>query len=243
MDQRQANEWKVDLDGETLRYHRSQWDTPYRSTVAFAKLIEPWLKNSRSIVDLGCGAGGPTYYLSTKFPNTQFLGLDLIPEGIAMAKKLADERKLPNCSFAVEDIYKLTPRKDLGGVTCIQTLTWLPDFEKAIDEIFEKLNPPWFAFSGQFYPGEISCKIEVNEGKRQRVSHYNVYSLPQTEAMFARKKYKLKRFEPFEIDIDLPKPENLDAMHTYTQRLEDGRRLQISGPLLLHWSFLVLERA
>jgi SAM-dependent methyltransferase len=242
MGQEQANQWKIDLDEEMTRYHRSQWNTPYRSTVAFTKLVEPWLKDSRSVVDLGCGAGGPTSYMATEFPGTHFFGLDFVPEGIALAKQLANERKLSNCSFEVGDIYKLMPRKDLSGVTCIQTLTWLPDLEKAIDEIFAKLNPPWFAFSGQFYQGDISCKIEVNEASRQRISNYNVYSLPQTEEVLLRKGHKLTRFEPFDIDIDLPRPENPSVMRTYTQRLENGRRLQISGPLMLHWSFLVFER-
>ena len=50
----------------------------------------------------------------------------------------------------------------------------------------------------------------------------------------AERGYTVFRAEPFEIDIDIPKPEHLD-MGTYTVKTEDGKRLQISGALLMPW--------
>ena len=59
--------------------------------------------------------------------------------------------------------------------------------------------------------------------------------LPGVELGFNNIKYK-----PFEIDIDLAKPVN--RMGTYTEKLENGHRIQISGPLLMPWYFVGGER-
>jgi len=47
-------------------------------------------------------------------------------------------------------------------------------------------------------------------------------------------------YTPFEIDIDLAKPP--DGMGIYTETLANGRRLQISGPVLMNWYFIMAKR-
>ena len=46
------------------------------------------------------------------------------------------------------------------------------------------------------------------------------------------------------VGIDIEKPSNLDSMGTYTQRLmgDKIRRIQISGPLLMNWYMLLIEK-
>jgi hypothetical protein len=51
------------------------------------------------------------------------------------------------------------------------------------------------------------------------------------------KGYTVFKYCPFEMDIDLPKPEHT-LMGTYTKTLPNGKRLQISGPLLMNWYFI-----
>jgi hypothetical protein len=53
------------------------------------------------------------------------------------------------------------------------------------------------------------------------------------------------RFKRFDIDIDLPKGSH-GGLGSYTELLPDGRRLQISEPIMLSWYFILamaLERA
>jgi hypothetical protein len=61
------------------------------------------------------------------------------------------------------------------------------------------------------------------------------------EQFLADRGYRDFRYTPFEIDIDLPKPQK-KVMGTYTEKLADGRRLQISGPLLMTWHFISARR-
>ena len=58
------------------------------------------------------------------------------------------------------------------------------------------------------------------------------------EEYFAQFGYNNFRFKKFEIDIDLPKPQN-PRMATYTETTSDGRRLQISGALMMPWYFIL----
>ena len=71
------NEWNENPDAETLAYHLGQWKEPYRSTVAFAEFIRPFVKPSQSIADMGCGAGAATDYLARKFPKASWYGFDV----------------------------------------------------------------------------------------------------------------------------------------------------------------------
>ena len=65
--------------------------------------------------------------------------------------------------------------------------------------------------------------------------HYNVYSLPRFIKYCRDLGCSKVVTEPFEIDIDLPRPERSGGMGTYTQQLADGHRLQLSGPLHMPW--------
>jgi len=71
------------------------------------------------------------------------------------------------------------------GVISLQTLSWLPEFEQPLRQIFEKIAPDWIAMSSLFYEGDISCKIEVEEHAAGNHFFYNVYSIPAV-SRFAR---------------------------------------------------------
>ncbi len=149
--------------------------------------------------------------------------------------------------FKQGDWYDLEPRVNTDGVISLQTLSWLPDYQQPLEQIFTKLAPRWVAMSSLFYNGAVSCKIEVTEHKHERTSFYNVYSLPVIDEFCRGFGYRLTRSEPFQIDIDLPKPENRDEMGSYTVNVSadagaKSERLQISGPLLMNWHFILIEK-
>jgi len=230
------NDWNIDPDPETLAYHRRQWTNIYGSTKAFADFIEPWASRSKAIVDIGCGAGANTAYLAERF-HARFVGMDI-------SRKLIDEarNRVHKVAFEVADTYRLPEQFGIDGVVSLQALSWMPTLDAPLTQIATRIKPKWIAFSSLFYDGDISCQIVVEEPKRPRVSYYNIYSIPRTVALMKELSYKAARIKPYEIDEDLPKPDNPDLMKTYTVPVEDGGRLQMSGPLLLPWHFLCFER-
>lgn len=233
------NEWNVDPDAETLNYHLRQYDQPYRSTVHFAKFCDFELKNAKSVIDAGCGAGAPTAYLAKTYPNCRFLGLDVSVNLIAQARKAL---VCDNHEVEVDDLDNLKERFGVDGVTLIQVLSWLPTYEMALHQIATRLRPKWIAFSTLIYQGDIDCQIVVTEHQRPRRSFYNIYGLPQLNRFMAGEGYQLNKCEPFQIDMALPLPSTRDLMATYTLPA-NGAQLQLSGPLLLPWHFAMYHRS
>lgn len=131
------------------------------------------------------------------------------------------------------------------GMICLQVLSWMPENRKVI-EALTGLGLPWITLSSLFYEGPISCTIDVTQHdadfEEGRKSFYNIYSLPAVEKLFEQRGYTRMQSASFEIDIDLPKPPE-PRMGTYTERLQSGSRLQRSGPLLMPWYFVGIERS
>lgn len=226
------------LDSETIAYHNRHGER-VGSTVAFSHFIVPGMLNSKRVFDVGCGAGGPTEFMAKAFGETQFFGLDVSEELLATAKIQCPTVR----NFYREDLTNISIKYHrIDGVVSLQTFSWMPDIETPLDQICTKINPRWMAFSSLFYEGDISCKIVVDEPQRPRQSFYNIYSIPRTAVFLKERGYRLAEFEPFHIETDLPKPANMDLMKTYTIPVENGPRLQISGPLMLPWYFLAFEK-
>jgi ubiquinone/menaquinone biosynthesis C-methylase UbiE len=62
------------------------------------------IKQSKKILDAGCGIGGTVVYFAQKFPEIKFTGINIVPEHIKKAKNLAKENKvLSNTEFFVKD--------------------------------------------------------------------------------------------------------------------------------------------
>jgi SAM-dependent methyltransferase len=245
MNQR-LDEWIKTYDDD---YYNRQFKIPYQSTIKFCDWLEQLgVLNNQSkynILDIGTGKGSNLYYMQQRFSNCQYTGIDINNDLIQYCNTLCEEENINNCKTEYGDLYNLDLEKYANrfeGITCYQTLSWLPDYEKALDGII-KLNPDWISLTSLFYEGLVDCKIEVQsykspQGKNSfRTISYNIYSLPRIENLFFKKGYKIFKYCPFDIDIDLPKPDH-SYMQTYTQKLIDGKRIQISGPLLMNWYFI-----
>jgi hypothetical protein len=77
-----------------------------------------------------------------------------------------------------------------------------------------------------------------------RKSFYNVYSIPKLDRLSKEFGYVVSKVKKFSIDVDLPKPLDVDFMSTYTEKLvsaEKDSRIQISGPVLMNWYFVMIE--
>ncbi|MES2975034.1 MAG: class I SAM-dependent methyltransferase [Pseudomonadota bacterium] len=241
-----TDEWQIDEAG--LAYHLGQWISPKRSTLAFEQFARHKLHDTRLAVDLGCGAGAATAYLAREFGATRWLGIDYSQELVTLANERAAQSGMKNISFEQGDWFNLADRDGVDGVISLQTLSWLPEFERPLAAIFDHCRPSWIAMSSLFYDGEISCRIEVTEHVPAKSCFYNVYSLQAMDRFCRQHGYRLTANQAFHIDMDLDKPQSRDVLGTYTVRTlaPDGQpahRLQISGPLLMNWHFVMIERA
>ncbi len=234
------------IDSLSLGYHMKQWHEPKESTKAFANFFDNELSNSKSVVDIGAGAGAATFYLASRNSLTNFIGVDNSKELIDSAKETSKEFDLKNLSFDTGDWFNLDKKwGGVDGVISLQTLSWLSEMRNPMTQIFEVIKPDWIGLTSLFYEGDISCRIEVFEHSRSKKTFYNVYSLKELNRLAVEYKYEIVKSDRFNIEIDLPRPKNNDLMGTYTERVEgrlDYQRLQISGPLLMNWYFVLIKK-
>lgn len=128
---------------------------------------------------------------------------------------------------------------DRPYISTIKFCDWL-------EEIIS-LNPKWIGITSLFYDGEVNCKIETQDytqpvgGQLYKEAFYNIYSIRLIERLFTQHGYGNILYTPFEIDIDLPKPSH-KGMGTYTEMLKNGKRIQISGPIMMSWYFILASK-
>jgi ubiquinone/menaquinone biosynthesis C-methylase UbiE len=230
-------------------YHEKQFERPYQSSIDFFNWLESVgvIKDSgQNILDVGCGMGANIYYAAQRFKKNTFAGLDNNPGVIESGIKQFSEKLRKRCELSVGDIYDLAnfiPKNTFDGVISLQTLSWLNEHEKAI-KAMASLSPKYIALTSLFYDGPIEAMTCINEfdNAGNKIQHmYNTYSLTKIRELFSNLGYNRFQYTPFHISIDLQQTTN-DRMQTYTETLESGRRLQISGPLLMNWYFVLAQQ-
>jgi 2-polyprenyl-3-methyl-5-hydroxy-6-metoxy-1,4-benzoquinol methylase len=231
--QKALNEWNEQPDQETLNYHLRQWREPYRQTVAFADFIKDYIKFEGNYIDAGCGAGASTHYFSERFFRAKFTGIDISETLIGLAR----EQEKGTAVFDTGNLNNLEVRFGVDGVTLLQVLHTMPGYGPPLHQIATRIRPRWIAFSTLIYEGDIDSCIVVTEHQRPRAAYHNIYGLPRLTMFMAAERYTLKKYEPFDIDIDIRRPLNPDLMGTWTDH-----GMQRSGPLLMPWAFCLFER-
>lgn len=225
-------------------YHYGQYQKPYRSTEVFVDWIDERLKRSDIVCDIACGGGANLHYMSSKYPHVKFEGIDIEPNNIDTAKKMIAEK---NVEVFLGDLFNLpnTLKNRYSGLIFLQSL-FMFDYKKAI-KCLTDLNPNWIAISSLCYEGNVEYTIEVKDYTRGDENNdclrcnYNIDSLPRLKEYFNELGYSNFEYKKFDIDIDIEKPV-ADGIGTYTRKMEDGSRIQISAGLMLPWYFIVASK-
>jgi len=93
------------LDGQYLA-RNPQWHAEDSAWKAgnILRILERMGIHPATVCEVGCGVGGVLYALKNKMPDTcRFLGLDISPQAIALASRLADEVLQFECADIAQD--------------------------------------------------------------------------------------------------------------------------------------------
>ena len=244
------DEW---LEGCDWDFHEKQYRTTYRITVHFCDWLDKELRLSAGsgeikVLDIGAGMGANIHYMSQRFPVLELTGVEINSECVRRGSERLRELGANRCSMESGDLFAL-PREWVGrfsGVVSFATLSWLPTYHDALGA-FADLKPEWMAVTSLFYDGPVDTTITTRDYSRPHASaaftekFYNIYSLDLFRTKLESLGYSIASVTPFEIDIDLPRPV-AKGMGTYTEKLADGRRLQISASLIMPWYFVLATR-
>ncbi|KKU07747.1 MAG: hypothetical protein UX10_C0006G0018 [Candidatus Magasanikbacteria bacterium GW2011_GWA2_45_39] len=211
----------------------------------FEELVTPFIKDlPLQILDAGCGNGNLLHLLGEISPQSTFLGVDQTYFLIAEAKKLYGQEK--NICFEVGDVENIPVQhhKAFDVAVSRATISWIPYYESFMKALVESAKKYIFV-SSLFYEGDIDFITQVREfqkeGGRNGFSEYrNVYSLPRfKEYLFSLGAKNIEVYD-FEIGIDIPKGP-IDILGTYTVKMENGKRIQISGAVLMNWKWIRID--
>jgi ubiquinone/menaquinone biosynthesis C-methylase UbiE len=208
------------------------------------KIISPYIKTKNyQILDACCGIGQISNYLYEINNNLKITGIDQTSFLIKEAKKLWNNT---NLNFKVKDIYEFAEENEKKFDITInwKTLSWLPYYDEMIKSLI-KLTKKHIFLSSLFYDGDIDFETKVREyqtevGKNKFNHYFNVYSLPRFQDFVLNLGVKNIEVFDFNIDVDIPKPP-IDQIGTYTEKLDDGRRLQISGNIIQSWKIIRID--
>ena len=208
------------------------------------KIISPYIKTKNyQILDACCGIGQISNYLYKINNDLKITGIDQTSFLIDEAKKLY---KNTNLNFEVGDVYDYAKENEKKFDIAInwKTLSWLPYYDQMIKSLI-RLSKKHIFLSSLFYDGDIDFETKVREyqtevGKTKFNHYFNVYSLPRFQNFVLDLGAKNVEIFDFEIDVDVAKPP-INQIGTYTEKLENGKRLQISGNIIQSWKIIRID--
>lgn len=111
---------------------------------AQARMIERTLavQNAQTVLELASGQGFNTVYLASRHPALGFVGIDLAPAHLALARRAAARAGLTNASFEQGDFHTLTfPDASFDHVFAIESLCHARDLPAVFAEVARVLKP------------------------------------------------------------------------------------------------------
>ena len=124
-------------------------------------------------------------------------------------------------------------------VFCAQTLLAISRPKKFLLKIIEILRPGGYfivsSLFNTFHDVDLFIKVRDHTRKGNIFLTYNTFSKTTIEKWI---KSKCVYFDilPFEMPVDLSEIPN--GLGSYTLKLENGKRITISGGMLMNWGFL-----
>lgn len=233
--------WTEDAN---IEFYTRQFKNPYRITVAFEEFLAKYVSMDEiNILDVGCGPGSALDYIAQRHTTSSFVGIDVNTELFELYSG-----KSTNISLEYGDIYNLDAKlvNAFDGIISCQFLSWLPEFTKPLEEMC-KLNAKWIAFSSLLYDGRINYTISLQNYERPTHKspysqvYYNIYSVPLIKELLQNYGYTNFIYKPFEIDIDIDRPEHKNLAY-YTVMTQDNRRLSFNTCLYQPEGFIVASK-
>lgn len=93
------------------------------------------VENPEKIMDVGCGPGNSTNILSSRWPESEIIGIDNSASMIESAQK-----NYPEIEWRVEDVTRMETREKYDIIFSNATIQWIKDQEKLIKDLVKMLK-------------------------------------------------------------------------------------------------------
>jgi ubiquinone/menaquinone biosynthesis C-methylase UbiE len=199
------------------------------------------------IADIACGAGGLSFHLS-KLKPFKTAGFQLVDYNKAAIDLARNTLKGKQFSFSLDSIYDMKNQKTnyFDLVFCWQTLSWLDEPEKALNELVRITKPGGKIYASSLFnlhhDVDVYSKVIDHShpsSKQNMFFSYNTYS-QFTVNKWLKGKIKKFKIHPFVLPINIKYTGR--GLGTYTRKLAKKENIQISGGMLLNWAVLEITK-
>lgn len=242
------------VNDETHMSHYSEYQKKYINTLRendklFIQEIRTFLaeklqKNADiNLIDIGCSTGNLLMHIKNTISGVNLYGADMV------AKIIEDDSKnleLNGISFKTIDIVQEIDNKQQYDMVVMNAVSQFFDdvqYDKALANIYQMLKPGgrYLAFE-YMHPFDqevtvIQKTVNHPNGLKQRYRGYN-----SVQTSLANVGFKNLVFKPFEIKIDLKKPDDTRGTQSYTIKNENGKNMIFRGVLYQPWCFLLADK-
>jgi ubiquinone/menaquinone biosynthesis C-methylase UbiE len=197
------------------------------------------------IADVACGAGTLSYHISKLYPEANFTLIDVNDSALDLAKEILKETK--SVKLVNHSIFELdTFKEQFDIVFCWMTLLALDKPKEALEQLVSACKKGGKIYLSSLFNFHHDVDIYSHfkdltrdSGKDGVFMQYNTISLPTVAEWLKGKvqSYKVHEFMP-----------ETDFLHdgkgigTATTMTADGKRLQISGGMLMNWGILEITK-
>lgn len=187
-----------------------------------------------SVLDVGCATGEFLYFLSSRYPEYSFTGIDVFDDLIDQCKTLQTDKEFIKASI-LDLPANLERQFDIITVVGVMSIFDEAELSIFFNNLFKACRPGAAIYIlSPFNEYGVDCEIKhrkrPNGIKGNWEKGWNVFS-KETIAEFIENKCSKWSFHPFRINFDL-KPKE-DPVRTWTLKTETNERQLTNGLKLL----------
>jgi len=105
------------------------------------KKILGQVANPKTILDAGCGEGCYSFYLASRFPHAQVVGVELDGDLIANCNLILSKVAFPNLKFVQQNLMIYAPPVEFDLICCIDVLEHIVEDEALMQNLRSALQP------------------------------------------------------------------------------------------------------
>lgn len=214
-------EYWNDLVGQKMKLSEVGWPNWTEAYNSFryklsleqvSKILNNKLKNKTdniNILEIGCGIGFWTEYLSRRFPSSNYTGIDISKSSIDKLKQIYLNKK--NINFLLQDLTQLgTFPYKFDLIICFEVLLHITDdtlWGKSIESISRNLSASGLLLISD--PVSINSALSINIGM-----HNKIREIEKWNNELKKNNLEIKKIYPRTFFLD----NNFDFKNAYTYR-------------------------
>ncbi|MCO5233325.1 MAG: class I SAM-dependent methyltransferase [Chitinophagales bacterium] len=169
------------------------------------------LKDGQTILDAGCGIGGPSKYFASKL-DIQIEACTISDYQAEMGKKLIEEAQLQDKVHIqradYHDMAKIYPKDHFDRVIFLESFGHSPDKKMLIEAAWEVLKPGGFLYIKDLFEREAGGDEDMKKIKEiceeiNKAYHYAIADLHEIISIVRKKGFIFTSVKTPEVDMDL----------------------------------------